>query len=82
MNIIDNIDYNLAEASDYFTILDSSHLIDAMGVLPYLRSVIPTMNNPQEQHVLKQLLAVAEAYEHVLLKMEPADKVLEVRQHV
>lgn len=70
---------DLAEAGHYYTILDTSHLIDDMGVLPFLREVTRTMNNPMEQHVLTQLLLIAEKYENVLLKMPRADEVLEVK---
>jgi hypothetical protein len=79
MNSIDNYlvsDADLAEAGHFYTILDTSHLIDDMGVVPFLRDVTRYMNNPMEQHVLTQLLRIAEKYEHVLLKMDNADEVL------
>jgi hypothetical protein len=64
------------EAHRHFVMCDSARLVDNFGVLSFLRHVTPLMNNPQEQHVLTQLLLIAEKYEHVLLKMTPADRVL------
>lgn len=78
MNTTDlfNPEEDFREASEYYTLLDASHLIDDMGVLPFLRETVRTMNNPTEQHVLTQLLLIAEKYEHVMLKMKRADEVL------
>ena len=75
---IDTSDVDYVEAGHYFTLLDASHLIDNMGVVPFLREATRLMNSPQEQHVLTQLLRIAETHERVLLKMERADEVLHV----
>jgi hypothetical protein len=75
-NYIDATDIDFSEAGHFYTILDSALLIDDMGVVPFLRDVTRHMMNPMEQHVLTQLLLIAEKYEHVLLKMRRADEVL------
>lgn len=69
-------DYDYNEAHRHYTMCDASNVIDYYGVLEFLRGVTPLMKNPQEQHILTQLLLIAEKYEHVLLKMDRADKVL------
>ena len=68
--------YDYYEAHKHYTLCDASHVLDQFGVIEFLRGVTPLMKNPREQHVLTQLLLVAEKYEHVLLKMERADEVL------
>ena len=69
-------DYDYYEAHKHYTLCDAAHVLDQFGVLEFLRGVTPLMKHPREQHVLTQLQLIAEKYEHVLLKMEPADRVL------
>jgi hypothetical protein len=68
--------YDYYEAHKHYTMCDAAHVIDQFGVIDFLRGVTPLMKHPQEQHVLTQLLLIAEKYEHVLLKMDRADRVL------
>ena len=68
--------YAYYEAHKHYTMCDAAHVLDQYGVIEFLRGVTPLMKHPREQHVLTQLQLIAEKYEHVLLKMEPADKVL------
>ena len=69
-------DYDYYEAHKHYTLCDAAHVLDQFGVLEFLRGVTPLMKHPKEQHVLTQLQLIAEKYEHVLLKMERADRVL------
>jgi len=69
-------DYDYYEAHKHYTLCDAAHVLDQYGVLEFLRGVTPLMKHPREQHILTQLQLIAEKYEHVLLKMERADKVL------
>lgn len=69
-------DHDYEEAHRHFTMSSSANIVDYYGVIAFLRGVTPLMNNPQEQHVMTQLLSIAEKYEHVLLKMTPAERVL------
>lgn len=75
MNSIDTQE-NFTEAQHYFEVFDCAQFIDESGVVVALREIVRYMNNPQEQHVMSQLLRIAEKYEHVLLKMDNADEVL------
>jgi hypothetical protein len=69
-------DYDYYEAHKHYTLCDAAHVLDQYGVVEFLRGVSPLMKHPREQHVLTQLLLLAEKYEHVLLKMDRADRVL------
>jgi hypothetical protein len=75
-NYIDATDIDFSEAGHFYTVLDSALLIDEMGVVPFLRDVTRHMMNPIEQHVLTQLLLIAEKHERVLYSMRRADEVL------
>lgn len=68
--------YDYEDAHKHYTLCDVSHVIDDYGVMEFLRGITPLLNSPREQHVMAQLLQIAEKYEHVLLKMERADTVL------
>lgn len=76
-------DADFLEAHNYFNAIDSAELIDDLGIVYFLRDVVPLMNNPMQQHMTTQLLLLAEKYEHVLLKTHRADEVLyEVNRNV
>jgi len=69
-------DYDYEEAHRHYTMCDSAGVVDYYGAVEFLRGVTPLMKNPQEQHVLTQLLLIAEKYEDILLKPQRADEVL------
>lgn len=69
-------DVDHAEASLMYALIDSAHVIDELGVSAFLSKVLPIINNPAEQHIARQLLAVLKQHERVFLSMDKAEEVL------
>lgn len=59
-----------AEAALIYTLMDSATLVNELGAVSFLTKLVRMVDNPAEQHVLSQLLHVAEQADTALYHMD------------
>jgi len=62
------VDY--AEAAEVYTLMDSANLVNELGAVSFLTKLARMVDNPSEQHVLYQLLSVAEQADNAIYHMD------------
>ena len=59
-----------AEAALFHSLIDSANLINELGTVNFLSKLVRMVDNPAEQHVLSQLLHVAEQADNAIYHMD------------
>jgi len=67
---LDSPAVDLSEAAEFYTLIDSANLVNELGAVPFLTKLVKLVDNPSEQHVLWQLLQVAEQADTAIYHMD------------
>ena len=59
-----------AEAAEIYALMDSANLVNELGAVSFLTKLVRMVDNPAEQHVLSQLLHVAEQADNAIYHMD------------
>jgi len=64
-------DEMLAEAHDYFALVDVASIVDNDGLLLTLESLLPLLNNPAQEHITNKIINLLKENSNALYSNTP-----------